>query len=601
MLIGGWGLGARDAVLAAARRANLETVQHGPLTVAAATGTLHAGAAGTTRIWLSGRLELGDLDVPLRRPDSPVAQLVANAIDCVGGAALARLYGEYLLVAADDSRNMVRVSHDHLGARTLSYARCGEDTYFAEHVVDLLGLLRATPSPDRRSLVQWIDRRTIPPDRSLFSGIARLPPGEALEITERSFVVRRFWRPVFREPAPRSREESAAEIAAAAFAAIKRAAGDLERAAVKLSGGLDSACVAAGLAAATRPDPPFALSGTFTDYPDTDESPLIEQTVRTTGLRLVKVPYSSVPIMPSALAYVQRWMVPPSSPNHPIWEPLMAEARALGVDGLLDGEGGDELFSLAPYLIADRLRRGRLIAAWQLTGRMPGLGPRPDAGLRWRAIRAYGIGGGIPPLMQRLRRGLREPRAGIGPLVKDADVPYLVAQDEAWGWKTGNGPLWWSAAADGLVNGAHRIDASGELARDAVTAGVPRRHPFMHDVRLIECVLAVPPEHQFDPVRDRPLLRDGLRGAIPEQVRMRHAKSYFDELVTGPLTGPAAELLVGKIRSADAPVREYVRAEPLEELAEISSAQGFRRHALAKRLFCLACVDAWLRCLSGVQ
>ena len=57
-----------------------------------------------------------------------------------------------------------------------------------------------------------------------------------------------------------------------------------------------------------------------------------------------------------ALEHIDRWSLPPVTPNLFVWRPVMARARELGVDVMLDGEGGDELFGFAPYLIADMLR-----------------------------------------------------------------------------------------------------------------------------------------------------------------------------------------------------------------------------------------------------
>ena len=596
-LIGGWGPRARVAVVEVGRRAGMSTVQHGPLALAAPSGTLHEGVSGDVHVWLSGKVDVDDLESPPDGASIRTAQLAAVAFERLGRAAQGAIYGKYLLIALDESRKRAWVSHDHLGTRPLNYVRRGADVYFAEHIVDLLTLLPSTPAPDRVALVRWIDRQMLPLDRSLFAGIGRLPPGRGLELTENHLTVQPFWQPTFRDPEPRSASESAESIVAASYGAIKRAASDLERPAVKLSGGLDSACVAAGLAAASAGRPTLALSGTFPDYPDTDESHLLEQTAELTGLTLVKVPYADVPLIPGATAYVRQWMLPPASANHPIWERLMNEARALDVDGLLDGGGGDELFSVQPYLIADRLCSARPIAAWRLAGRLPGMGDRPSAKSRWIALRIYGISGSIPLPLQRLRRLFRERRAGIGPLVRDEDVPSIIGNDDTWAWKSGDGPSWWRAAVDGLVYGPHRLDATGDLARIGISAGLERRHPFIHDARLIEAVLAVPPEHQFDPARDRPLLRDGLRGAIPEPVRTRYAKSLFDGVITRPLSGAAGGALAAQLAAADAPVREYIRSEALEELMTIQTAPSPRRELLARRLFGLACVDAWLRCL----
>jgi len=562
---------------------------------------MQVGDAGACRVWLTGRVEVRDLESDLRPDGASAAQVAATAFDRLGDAAHERLHGAYVVVVLDRSRQMVRVSHDHLGARTLNYIRRGRDTFFAEHLVDLLALLPATPAPDRLALVQWIDRRSLPLGRSLFSGIARLPAGHALELSGNDLTVRRFWRPAYREPVRVPRSECAAALAATAFGAVERAAADLQHPAVKLSGGLDSACVAAGLAAAANGRHAVAFGGTFPDHPEIDEGRLIEESARTAGLELVTVPHAEVAIVPPAVEYIRRWALPPGSPNTAIWERLMAQARARGVDGLLDGEGGDELFGLAPYLIADRLRAGRLLNAWRLAGQLPGSGERPPASERIHALRTYGVSGAVPRRVQRLRRRLRDSREGISPLVLDIDVPGLVAEDEQWSWKTGDGPLWWQSTVDDIVNQPERMDASGELARNSADAGVDRRHPFLHDVRLAQAVLTIPPEEHFDAIRDRPVLRDGLVGAVPEAIRTRFAKSYFNDLLAQALAGDEGAKLLEQLSSPGAPIREYVRADGLDQLRVISTVPGPRRDQLATRLFRVASADSWLRRLGDLD
>jgi len=55
-------------------------------------------------------------------------------------------------------------------------------------------------------------------------------------------------------------------------------------------------------------------------------------------------------------------------------------AAADGITALLDGQGGDELFGFSPYLVADRVRHGRLLSSLRLARSFPNLGHTPP----WR-------------------------------------------------------------------------------------------------------------------------------------------------------------------------------------------------------------------------
>ena len=120
-------------------------------------------------------------------------------------------------------------------------------------------------------------------------------------------------------------------------------------------------------------------------------------------------------------------------------------------------------------------------------------------------------------------------------------------------------------------------------------SGSSRRHPFLFDLGWSNG--ARHPPTQFDPVRDRPLLRDGLRGHIPEAVRTRHAKSYFTALVLAGIRADECGL-IEPLRGADAPVRAYVAAAGLER--KIGVAPDERLMHRAGNLWRVAIANRWL-------
>ncbi len=86
-----------------------------------------------------------------------------------------------------------------------------------------------------------------------------------------------------------------------------------------------------------------------------------------------------------------------------------------------------------------------------------------------------------------------------------------------------------------------------------------------------------------------------MLGQIPEAVRTRHAKSFFTDLLPAGLATDGALLAEGPAR-ADAPVRAFVRREPLDALLrEASAPRGARA---ARRLWQAGLADVWLRALT---
>jgi asparagine synthase (glutamine-hydrolysing) len=581
----------------------------GPLVVSGAEGAIDA--AGRWQCWISGRLTSARalcerFGLPL---DHDLPALLAHTYARVGPDACELLRGTFVVVAFDRERSTATIVRDHLGGRPLVHVRVGSGALFAEHECALVELLPSTPPPDRLALTRWIERGSTPPGRTLFEGIRRIPPAHRVELSAGAITIAPYWRPRYEGLATGSREAIAERLRDAAFAAVSRAADGARRPAVRLSGGLDSACVAAGLAALRTQAShgpreasvggAVALAAVFPNHPATDERELIEATARHTGLSVKLVSFDDrASILAPALDHIARWSLPPVTPNMFVWRPLMASARELGVDVMLDGEGGDELFGWAPHLFADLLRRGQLLAAWRLTRRIPEVGADADARLRLRAIRKYGVSPLVPAAVRRRRRQRRvasDPEA----LLAAADVAALAALEEAGG-KGGvaqrlDGPLWWRALAAELTNAGETLGVSSQLRRESTDERIDRRHPFLFDHELLQTALANPPELQFDPARDRALLRDGLLGHIPEAVRTRHAKSFFTDLLSAGLAADGALLAAG-LAEANAPVRAFVRGEPLEALLrETARPRGPRA---ARRLWHAGLADVWLRGLT---
>jgi asparagine synthetase B (glutamine-hydrolysing) len=614
----GWGERAVELMDRAAARAGVTIERAGALAVIGAEGATD----GRWQCWISGRLtnarELCErFGLP---PAQDLPALLARAYLRLGPDACELLRGTFVVVALDRERNTATIVRDHLGGRPLVHVRVGGGALFAEHERALVELLPSTPPPDRLSLTRWIERGSTPPGRTLFEGVRRIPPAHRVELSAGGIAIAPYWSPRYEGLATGSREALAERLRAAAFAAVGRAAEGARRPAVRLSGGLDSACVAAGLAArgapasgapsagldparpAVRQSGALALAAVFPSHPDTDERELIETTARYTGLPVELISFDErASILAPALEHIERWSLPPVTPNLFVWRPLMASARGHGVDVMLDGEGGDELFGWAPHLFADLLRSGSLPAAWRLTRRIPEVGAEADVRLRLRAIRKYGVSPLLPAAVKRWRRRGREASAP-GSLLAPADALALTNQEggeeEGGGLARLDGPFWWRALAAELTDAGETLGASSQLRRESSDERIDRRHPFLFDLELLQTVLAEPPELQFDPARDRALLRDGLLGHIPEAVRTRHAKSFFTDLLADGLATDGALLAVGPARS-DAPVRAFVRGEPLEALLrEAADPRGIR---VARRLWQVGLADVWLRALERPQ
>jgi asparagine synthase (glutamine-hydrolysing) len=590
VFLGGWGDRAVELLGDVAQRSGGSLQRSGSIAILGPPGATAAG----WRCWVSGRIA-NAAELSERFPGAEgrdTCALAARVHAHVGASASDLLRGTFVLVSLDLERDEALVARDHLGGRPLVYAPVGNGVLFAEHEREILDALPAAPRPDRLAVAQWLERLGLPAERTLYEGISRLPAAHRLRAGDRGIAVERYWVPRYEGTVAGSREEVSERLGEHAFDAVERAAEGSRRPAVRLSGGLDSACVAAGLRARVSPrENAVALSAVFPSSPDTDESELIAATAAATGLALERIALDgSDSLLAPSLRHLDRWQLPPATQNLFVWEPVMARARALGIDAMLDGEGGDELFGLAPYLIADRLRAGRLLGAWGLAGRIPGVGQDPSAKVRLRALRIFGVGGLAP---DRLKRWKRRRAGELDPtsLLAARDLELVADLQEQTAATTNlDGPLWWRSLARDLTSGRDALGVSGHLRRGEVTDGVERRHPFLFDRELVDIALSNPPQLQFDPIRDRVLLRDALAGRIPEQVRGHYSKSDFTPLLVAALRGRDGTLLAETLAGPDVPVREFLRGDALDRLL-----RGERSKRGSFQLWQVGMANLWLR------
>ncbi|HEX8742439.1 MAG TPA: asparagine synthase-related protein [Thermoleophilaceae bacterium] len=560
----------RDGAAGAARA--------GPLAIASTSG-VHAPAGGPLCV-VDGRLDAG----PLARaagldPALPAAELVAAAYARLGPAALDRLEGEFALAVWDERAGRGALARDRLGARPVFLAEHAGALLFASEVRNLLALLPSRPAPDETAMAHWLARAPLPRGRTLYSGIRPLPGGHALELAGGRWRERRVWRPRHAAARRLGEREAAEAVRACLGAAVERSLRGAERPAILLSGGLDSAAVAAAASAAgTRP---AAYSALFPEHPEVDESQRIRSVRERLGLDGVEADLGGGSAIERAREFTREWELPSVSPNRFVWAPLLARARDDGVDVVLDGAGGDELFGCARYLVADELRRGAPLAAVRVARRLPGMGSSPPP--RWiaRALATYGLRAALP---HRLHERLRAARGRSG----GPDWLAAGVTHDRWSWKREPGPRWWAQLVHLLTS--DELGVADQLRREAAIHGLELRHP-LRDPALIDLVLELPPELGFDPDLDRPLLRRALAGELPDAVLREVRKPAFNPLLEAALAGPDRRGLAALLAAPPPELTALVRPgsgafEPFEA--------GNRAPGRALELWRLVTLAVWL-------
>jgi asparagine synthetase B (glutamine-hydrolysing) len=527
------------------------------------------------------------------RPTVAPEAALAAAYARLGERALTHLRGEFALLIWDPRSRVGLLARDQLGSGSIFMHIAGGMLFFASELPELLAALPRTPVPHDPALVRWLGDGTTPPDRTLYEGVTPLPPASLIRLRDERWEVTRYWAPSYVEPHPLDREQAAARLRDSVIDAVARRVQGRRTAGVLLSGGLDSATVLASADQAVDRAATLlrAYSAVFPRHDVMDESRLICQQVehhRVAGLRREVIGGSP---LRAALRYLDRWRVPLPVPGHFIWEPLLAAAGRDGAECLLDGELGDELFGAPALLISDRLRRGRLGGAVQLARRLPGVGASPSRRLLLRLLVDQGFAPCLPRPVARLAR-----RRATAPWWLAPGQARACSQDiDPQPWRGLDGPTWWAQLADTVTRGPDRLGFFDYFRRRGRAAGVPAQHPFC-DLELIETVLRLPPEHEFDPSFSRPLLRQAMHRLVLDQVRLRRDKSYFDPLLVDCLAVDDREQLRRLLSAPDAEVRRFADPAGLRALAHGGPAAHPRgARSWLRDVWRLATAECWLR------
>jgi asparagine synthase (glutamine-hydrolysing) len=502
----------------------------------------------------------------------------------------ARMRGDFVLLVWDGERGGGLLARDQLGVRPLFVHESGGTVRFATELRQLLALLPSTPAPDRAGVAHWIAVSNRPGTGTLYKGVRRLGPGELLEFGPGGSRGRRYWAPRFREPW--GGEGLAERVRAGLEGAVERRLGGAGETGVLMSGGLDSATVAA-----LGKRRLLACSATFPEHPAADESGLIAELREALGLGGLTAEVRPGGLVASAIEHLSAWRSPLLGWGD-FWAlPLMRAAAARGVGTMLDGDGGDELFGPRSYLLADRLLAGRPGQVLDLARRLPGadrVGRRTKVATVARLL----LEGAAPHRQQLWLRGLSTRRQAPAWLLGEA-VSELAASDDPAPWKLLDGPRWWASAAYGIAYGIEGVGVFEHQRRRAALAGIEARHPLL-DLDLVELCLRQPPAATLDPDLSRPVLREAMAGVLPDSVRLRPAKALFESLIVSSFAGPDGAAVRALLTDPGAELGAYVdlagMRRSLFEQDEARRADPFRWMWLVWRLLN---AELWLRSLSG--
>lgn len=519
--------------------------------------------------------------------------VIRTGFRVLGPEALTHLRGNFALMLWDDELHSGVVAHDLSALASVYIAQTSSGgVAFATELRELLKLLQSTPAPDQMTLSRMIGSAMPLPGRTMFEGVTRLQRGLCLRLDQTKASTTEYWRPTYRGVLDVPIEEMSAMLRQRVSVAVQRAVGASPRAAVLLSGGLDSSLVAS-VASQLGLDV-TGYSAVFEGRDELDETEYVDSVVDRWGISRYSARLTPSGGISAALDYLDAWKVPVLGCGYLIEHTLVQRIAQDGPLAVIDGQGGDELFSPSYPLVADLVRRGRLLQSFKILQANPVTASvestRELAGI-WKGA---ALKAAIPlPMIDARRRG----RAVGTPswLTPRASELYADAQDDWW-WRRGvRGPLWWRGMTDLLLDGPVICGRADYVRQRSALAGLDGGSPLL-DFDLAELILQIPPQLAFDRSLDRPFARRSFAGVLPEKVRARTDKSNLFAFYRDILAGPDLAWMRRILRDPGCAVWEFANREVLGPLLdEIPAEPDNRTSLLLGTLHTTTMVECWLR------
>lgn len=267
-------------------------------------------------------------------------EVIVHLYEELGEHCVEQIHGMFAFALWDESQQKLLLARDRMGQKPLFYARDGSDFLFGSEIKSILTLHHHEPELDPLAMHDYLSLRFIPPPRTIFKHIQKLPPAHTLVFQNGQIRLRRYWNLSFREKLTISETD----ILEALREQLKRTVeshliSDVPVGAF-LSGGLDSSLIVAILAGDLRQQPQtFSIGVEESDF---DELPFARMVAEQYGTQHVeqRVSANLIQSLPDMIWHLDE-------PSDPIAACMFQAAQLASkhVKVVLGGDGGDELFA----------------------------------------------------------------------------------------------------------------------------------------------------------------------------------------------------------------------------------------------------------------
>lgn len=518
----------------------------------------------------------------LRSKEPTDADLILAAYECWGESCPAHMVGDFAFAIWDRVGKRLFAARDTVGARSFYYRFEPRRVLFATEIKQIL----AAPAIPVRICEPTVAVSLVgqggSEGQTFYEGIAQLPPGYALMIDAEVSRAWRYWDIDPDNFIEYPTEDQYAEHFREIFLeAVRCRLRSVKPVGIYLSGGLDSGSVASAAGWLSEQEglnfPPVfhPYCWAFDRFTQSDERRVSDGIVRHFGFPVTYVPADEAWPLKDYPAHGPDRDDPSIAAFQVLHEYTLARARSEGMGMMLTGAFGDLAVGLDLWEYLDQLRTGQWKSLWgdlRAHSRLHGIPMRKAAKLSmWRPYREVLWPPGKAEWLRwsyyRLWRRSDPPRlypewvrpdfarrVGLEDLLRESQPPLDI---KGLSRRRRHMEIFRSDHAKGLLWGDRLRSRFGMYEADPFT-----------DRRVLSFVLSVPPSILNHRGERKRLLRQAMRGVMPEEVRRTAAKflpgPLFYEGVRDRAVDTVRELINGSRAGALGYIDERALAEEYE-------------------------------------
>jgi asparagine synthase (glutamine-hydrolysing) len=501
------------------------------------------------------------------------AELIARSYLLYGLGFVEKMHGSFSFALYDSSRRQVVLAVDHMGLEPVFWSVERGRLLFATKIA-AIAAARNDVEVNPAAMVQFLLHSVVPAPLTIYKDVQRLQPGTMLIANSAGVNTRRYWDVSYKESSERSVKHWAENLRSGLHSAVHDtlAGRDAEHTGAYLSGGTDSSSVVAFASEKLDPVNTFSI---YFENPRYDEISFARMAATKFGARHHEQCLQARDAS-DAIPKIVDYFDEPFANSSAIGSYHCARlAKEHGVDVLLAGDGGDELFGgneryasdkhFAIYHQVPALLRNGLIKP--VANLMPSSGP---LSLPARYIRRAELPN--PRRMYSYAFFLTEDANQIFdaslleqvPQAQWLDIPTTHFRSAPDATSELNRLLYLDIKMTLADNDVRKVRGTAEMA------GVHVRFPLMHP-RLAELSGKIPAHLKLRGFEKRFIFKQAMRGILPDTILYKKKHGFGVPVGYWAMTDKNVQDIAAVLDEPRSRQRGYFQPAFLAKVRELNS------------------------------